>query len=134
MTAFADIVLLSFNAATAIVFQVLLSIIFLNEVFVCRYDLPAMTLIIAGSSCIILTANFSDLPLSVEILKDHLSSAKSIGFYAFTFTLLNLAFIAKRRMLKYLALFELETEIYLNLTTALSLDDSASRGERSDNE
>ena len=58
MTAFADIVLLSFNATTAIIFQVLLSIIFLREVIIWRYDLPALTLFICGSSCIILTANF----------------------------------------------------------------------------
>lgn len=118
MTAFADIILLSFNAATAIIFQVILSIIVLKEVFVCRFDLPALILIIAGSMCIILTANFSDVESNVATLKGHLSSGKSIAFYSFTFILINLTFIAVRRMLKYLAIFELETEIYLNMNAA----------------
>ena len=116
MTAFADIVLLSFNATTAIIFQVILSIIFLKEVLIWRYDLPALTLIICGSSCILLSANFSDLPLTVAMMKDHLTSGKSIAFYAFTFVLINASFFIVRRMLRCLAIFELDAEVYLNLT------------------
>ena len=68
-TPFADIVLLSFNSATAILFQVFLALCFLNEVLICRYDLPGLFLIISGSACIILTANFSDVESSVAIHK-----------------------------------------------------------------
>ena len=100
MTAFADIVLLSFNAATAIVFQILLSIIFLKEVIIWRFDLPALTLIICGSCCIILTANFADLTLTVQLMKDHLTSGKSIAFYIFTFIMINSSFFVVRRMLR----------------------------------
>ena len=106
MTAFADIVLLSFNAATAIVFHVILSMIFLKEKIICKFDLPALMLIIAGSACIILTANFSELTSTVAILKDHLTSGKSIAFFACTFTLLNFTFFVVSRMLQNLAVFE----------------------------
>lgn len=64
-TPFADIVLLSFNSASAILFQIVLALFFLNEVFICKFDLPALLLIMLGSTCIILTANFSDTPSSV---------------------------------------------------------------------
>ena len=74
MTPFADMVLLSFNAATAILFQVVLARVFLKEVLVWKYDLPALTLIILGSTCIILTANFSEAELTVESLKNDLTS------------------------------------------------------------
>ena len=113
MTAFADIVLLSFNATTAIVFQVILSIIFLKEKLILKYDLPALILIIAGSACIILTANFSDLSVSVATLKDYLTSGKSIAFFAVTLSLLNLTFFVQKRMLLCLAVFERDTEKYL---------------------
>ena len=59
VTPFVDIVVLSFNSATAILIQVFMAIFFLNEVFICKYDLTALFLIILGSSCLILTANFS---------------------------------------------------------------------------
>ena len=67
MTPFADIVLLSFNSATAIVIQIILAIVFLNEVFICKYDLPALALIISGSICIILTAR-PDQNMSTEAI------------------------------------------------------------------
>ena len=123
MTAFADIVLLSFNATTAIVFQVILSIIFLKEVILWRFDLPALTLIICGSSCIILTANFADLTLTVQMMKDHLTSGKSIAFYIFTFILINTSFFILRRMLQQLAIFELDAEVFLNLKYGWPLQD-----------
>lgn len=88
ITPFADIVLLSFNSATAIIIQVLFALIFLNEVFICKYDLPALILIIFGSSLIILAANFAMVDYTVAILKTHLCSVKSIAFFTFTVCLL----------------------------------------------
>ena len=51
--------------------------------------------------------------MSVETLKGHLTSAKSISFYTFTFALLCLTFFVAKRMLKSLAIFEQEAENYL---------------------
>ena len=118
MAAFADVVLLSFNAATAIVFQVILSMIFLKEKFICKFDLPALLLILAGSSCLILTANFTELPFTVETLKVNLTSIKSFAFWALTFAFLNISFFVLKRMLQNLAAFERDTELYLNLGPA----------------
>ena len=97
MTPFADIVLLSFNSATAIVIQVLYAIFFFNEVFICKFDLPALFLIILGSIMIILTANFSLVQYDVDSLKHHLASVQSSAFFAFTVILVNLTFYLVKR-------------------------------------
>lgn len=110
---FADIVLLSCNAATAIVVQVIFSVIFLGEKFVCRYDLTALIFIVLGCICIVITANFSDNSLDAEMVKDYLTSGKSIAFFATAFTLLNLIFFALKRMKFLLAKFEQDVEKWL---------------------
>ena len=74
-----------------------MALVFLNEVFICKYDLPALILIIFGSSLIILTANFAMVDYSVELLKDNLCSFKSIIFFAFTLLLLYTTFILVRK-------------------------------------
>ena len=97
MTPFADIVLLSFNSATAIIIQVALSMLLLKEVFVCKYDLPALFLIILGSSLIILTANFSEVPKTVKMLKADLSDLRSIVFFACVFLLLSVTYFMLKK-------------------------------------
>ena len=106
MTPFANITLLSFNTAMAVLMQMGLAILFLREVFIWRYDLPALFLILAGSSWIILTAKFSEDDLNVEILQSHLSSAKAILYFVFAFVLLNVTFFVVKRLLRGLAVFE----------------------------
>ena len=73
--------------------QVFLGVFALNEVFICAYDLPALLLIISGSICIILTANFSDTASSVAIHKENLTSIKTLAYMVCVFLLLNLTFV-----------------------------------------
>ena len=113
VTPFADIVLLSFNSATAIVINVLLAIIVLNEVFICRYDLPALTLIISGSVCIIMTANFSEHVSNVAVHKENLTSIRSVCFYSCVGLIFYLTVCLFKRMRKSLATFERETDLWL---------------------
>ena len=110
MTPFADIVLLSFNSATAIVIQIILAIIFLNEIFICNYDLPALALIISGSICIILTANFSEHEGSVAKHKENLSDIRSVCFFSCVGVLIYLTICLLKRMRRNLATFERETD------------------------
>lgn len=114
VTPHVDIVLLSFNAALAIVIQVLMAIVFLKEVVVYKYDILAITLILLGSSCIILTANFSEDNLTASKIKESLSSVKSIAYFGFTLFLMNVTFFVLKRMLKNLAVFERDVEIWLH--------------------
>ena len=113
VTPFADIVLLSFNSATAIVIHELLAIIFLKEVFICKYDLPANALIILGSVCIILTANFDEHIATVAVHKKNLSDIRSVCFYIGMAVLFYLTVCLLRRMRRNLATFERETDLWL---------------------
>ena len=54
---FADLTLLTSNAATGIMFSAFLSITFLGEKFVWKYDLTAVFLIVTGSVLIIIQSD-----------------------------------------------------------------------------
>ena len=54
---YADLTLLSANSSMAIVLNIFLSITLFDEKFLCRYDLPAILLIISGSITIVLVSN-----------------------------------------------------------------------------
>ena len=97
VTPFADIVLLSFNAALAIIIQVIMSLIFLKEVCIVKYDVPAIILILIGSACIILTANFQEVELTGEEIKEKLTSIKSIIYEVVTVVLIAVTFIVLNR-------------------------------------
>ena len=99
MTPFADITLLTFNTAMAVPMQMFLAILFLREVFIFRYDVPALILILSGSTWIILTANFTEVDLTVDILKSHLTSVKAIIFLVFVFTLMIITHFVEKKLL-----------------------------------
>ena len=54
---FCDLVLLSTLTAAGIVISTLLSIRYLGERFICKYDLPSFTLIIIGCTTIVALSN-----------------------------------------------------------------------------
>ena len=54
---YCDMTLLSANSTLAIIVNLMLSVWLFNEVFICKYDVPAMLLIIGGSAFIVLLAN-----------------------------------------------------------------------------
>ena len=81
----------------------LLAIVFLKEIFIWRYDIPALFFIILGSGFIILTANFQEVEIDVAELKSLLSSPKSIIYFTFVFFLIIATFCVKKRMLAALS-------------------------------
>lgn len=97
MTPFVDIVVLSFNSATAIVIQVFMAIFVLNEVFICKFDLTALFLIILGSACLILTANFNEQAYTTEVLKKDLVTPKALCYFVLVFLIVNLTFYVLKR-------------------------------------
>lgn len=78
--AFINVVLLSANAATAILVNALLSIYFLGEKFICKFDLIAWSLIIAGNALIIAASLESDRAYTPEEIISILSSPTVIIF------------------------------------------------------
>lgn len=90
-----------------------MALVFLNEVFICKYDLPALVLIIFGSSLIILSANFAMVDYDVAILKTNLYSVKSIAFFAFTLCLLYTTIHIVNWVRKQVSIFEKDVEKWL---------------------
>ena len=63
---FADLVLLSTMTAYGILFSTILSIRFLKENFICKYDLPSFILIILGSATIVAFSNQEEKEYTIE--------------------------------------------------------------------
>lgn len=61
-----DLTLISCNAATAIIVNIILSIKILDEKFIPKYDLTAVILIIAGSMTIVLHAHTEQVDFTAE--------------------------------------------------------------------
>ena len=53
---YADLVLISTNMITGIIFNTFISIKFLDEQFLCKYDLPALSMMSLGALIIVLIA------------------------------------------------------------------------------
>lgn len=71
---FADLVLLSTITAAGIIISTLLAVKFLNEKFICKYDLPSFTLITIGCTTIVAVSNQKETEYSPEKIKSLLQS------------------------------------------------------------
>ena len=74
---FLDLVVLSTGTALAIVINTILSIMYLNERFVMKYDLTAFSLIISGSIMICLLSDYSETTYTPEMINDLIWSFKT---------------------------------------------------------
>ena len=77
---YADLVLISTNAITAILFNTFLSIRYLGEKFVWKYDVPALTLMSLGALVIVLVSEADEKKFTPEEIKELLTSLQSIIF------------------------------------------------------
>lgn len=66
---FVDLVVLSTNSSIAIVFNNILSVMYLNEKIVWAYDVTAVSLIILGSLAIVFLTNYSDTTFTVDDIR-----------------------------------------------------------------
>ena len=80
---FVDLVILSTGTSIAIVLNTLLSVLYLGEKFVPRYDVTAFSLIIGGSLIICLISDYSETTFTPERIRELMSSAPSIIFMLF---------------------------------------------------
>ena len=71
---YCDLVLISTNMISGVVFNTFLSIKFLDEKFVWKYDLPALTLMCVGALTIVLLANTDETMYTPEQQKALLKS------------------------------------------------------------
>lgn len=75
---YADLVLLSSGAASAIVFGIILSVYILGEKFDLRYDLPGVLLTCTGCILTVLNANKIEQDYTLDLLQEYLLTPKSM--------------------------------------------------------
>ena len=90
---FVDLVILSAGTSIAIVMNTLLSVLYLGEKFVPRYDVTAFSLIIGGSLIICLISDYSETTFTPERIRELMSSAPSIIFMLFQIIVAIIAFL-----------------------------------------
>jgi len=71
---FCDLVLLSTLTAAGIVISEILSIKYLGEKFIFKYDMPSLALIILGCTTIVALSNQEETKYSPDRIKDLLTS------------------------------------------------------------
>ena len=57
---YADLVMVSTNMISGIIFNTFISIKFLDEIFLCKYDFPALSMMSIGALVIVLIAKPND--------------------------------------------------------------------------
>ena len=85
---FCDLVVLSTIGALGILMNNALSVIFLREKMVWRYDLPAILLILSGTITIILMSDYSETTYTPDMIRELLWSETTLvcAIVAVTFT------------------------------------------------
>lgn len=107
-----DLTLISANAANSIVAAQILSTRILGEVFILKYDLPALIFICLGCVLLVLNANTEQSTYTAQDVRDLLSSTRTICFFAISFFLTLLSFCILQCMLRSLRRFEIDVEDY----------------------
>ena len=113
---YANLVLISSNMIAAIAFNTFLSIKFLGEKFILKYDLPAFSLMASGGIMIVLLAatKSEDIRTPDEIVA-LLESTQSIIFFIITIAIGIGTVIYLRVFLKQIRRFEKELHAWAKL-------------------
>lgn len=107
-----DLTLLSCNAATAIITNMILSTKVLGEQFIWQYDLTAMFFIALGTVTIVVQANTQPVTFSGEIIKSLLLTFRSMTYLIVCLVLFIADRMSLRRTLENLRKFEADAEAY----------------------
>lgn len=105
---FCDLVLMSSSSAAAIIFGVILSVFWLNETFVWRYDMTAVLVIILGSFLTVLQSNKVNQIYTLAQLHALTHSLASIVYLSTLLLLLTLTAIAYNYLMSRLKRFHVE--------------------------
>ncbi len=121
---FLDLVVIESGAAFAILFNSILAVYYLDEKVIWCYDLPAFSLIIGGSLCIVLLSDFSENSFTPDKIKSLLFSWSTLGFMAFYSATTFAAAVQYRWHSRQIEKFNKDTNTWLDLklTQMLSSD------------
>ena len=106
MLAYADLVLISTNMIAGIIFNTFLSIRFLGEKFLWKYDLPAFALMATGAITIVLLADTDEKLFTPDQMTALLSDLRSVVYLLISLALVVFTVIYLRMFLKQVVRFE----------------------------
>lgn len=109
---YADLTLLSVNAITGIVWALILSIFFLNERLIVKYDIPALILIVGGCLTIVLLSNKEMVDFDADTITAMLFSVKTLAYLSFCCVIIVIDYVVLNYVLKLLRDFELDATKY----------------------
>ena len=79
---YADLTLLSTNSIVGILFAQILSVMFLGEKWIAKYDLGALFFIISGCATIVLISDKEEIKFDAESIKEMLFNFTTISYLA----------------------------------------------------
>lgn len=85
---FCDLTLIACNSSSAILLNVAISVKWLNEKFVAKYDIPAMALVFFGTLLIVLLSNKAQQTFTVERILASLTNFGSLVYFALAVALM----------------------------------------------
>ena len=106
LLAYADLVLISTNYIAGIIFNTFLSIRFLGEKFLWKYDLPAFALMAIGAMTIVLLADTDEKLFTPDQMKALLTNIRSVIYLLTALVLVIFTIIYVRMFLKAIVKFE----------------------------
>jgi len=109
---YADLTLLSSNSIVGIVIATVLSILFLDEKWVMKYDLTALLFIVFGCSTIVLLSNKSEAEFDAEAIKKLLFSVRTVSYLAVCCVMVIIDYLVLRKMLRALKKFQEDANLY----------------------
>ena len=109
---YADLTLLSVNAITGIVWALILSIFFLNERLIVKYDIPALILIVGGCLTIVLLSNKEMVDFDADTITAMLFSVKTLAYLSFCCVIIVIDYVVLNYVLKLLRDFEVDATKY----------------------
>lgn len=112
---FLDLVVIESGAAFAILFNSILAIYYLDEKVLWHYDLPAFSLILGGSLCIVLLSDFSENSFTPDRIKSLLFSWSSLCFMIFYLATTFGAYLQYKWHTRKIGNFNQDTNAWLDL-------------------
>ena len=112
---FLDLVVIESGTAFAILFNSILAIYYLDEKMLWYYDLPAFSLILGGSLCIVLLSDFSENSFTPDRIKSLLFSWSSILFMIFYLATTFGAYLQYKWHTQKIGNFNRDTNVWLDL-------------------
>ena len=101
-----DLVLLASNVAINLIVSTILSVVFLKERLIWKYDAPAFILIVAGAASIVLLSEQPEGTPTHQQVRDLLFSVQSIICYLLAVVVLTVSLLSYTLLIKKMKDFE----------------------------